>query len=126
MSRLGDPFVERFAAAWRSHDPEQLGALLHPDVVLEQPMMAPLRGRPAAVGALARFLELMPDLEITIDDAVRSDDVVFIAFRFAGTVGKRRVGWSLVDRIELQDGLVRSRVWRRRLGSGPRKEAMAT
>jgi ketosteroid isomerase-like protein len=105
-----DPFVDRFAAAWTSRDAERLGALLHPEVVLEQPMMPVVRGRQAAVQALAGFLALIPDLQITVHDALTRDNVVFIAFGFAGTIGKRRVDWRLVDRIELTDGLVRSRV----------------
>jgi ketosteroid isomerase-like protein len=105
-----DPFVQRFAAAWSSRDARRLGELLHPDVVLIQPMMPVLRGRGTAVRALARFIELVPDLQITIHDAMRRDDVVFIAFSFSGTIGRRRVAWGLVDRLELIDDLVRERV----------------
>jgi ketosteroid isomerase-like protein len=103
-------FVERFTAAWSSRDAKQLGALLHPDVVLDGPLMPALRGRTMAVRALGRFLTIVPDLQITIQDSMLRDNVVFIAFSFTGTIGRRRVEWRLVDRIELADGLVRARV----------------
>lgn len=104
------PFVERFAAGWRSHDAERLGALLHPEVILRQPLMPVLHGRSAAVRALGRFLQMFPDLQISIHDSVARGNVLFIEFSFAGSLGKRRVEWHLVDRIELADGLARSRV----------------
>jgi len=104
------PFVERFAAAWASRDPDKLAAILHPDVVLVQPLMLVHRGRDAAVRALGRFLELIPDLEIAIHDSVSRGDVLFIEFSFAGSIGRRRIALRLVDRIELSDGLVRSRL----------------
>jgi hypothetical protein len=103
-------FVDRFAAAWSSRDADQLGTLLHPEVVLEGPLMPVLRGRAMAVRALGQFLKVIPDLQITIHDSMVRDNVVFIAFGFAGTVGRRRVEWHLVDRIELEDGLVRARM----------------
>jgi hypothetical protein len=104
-----DRFVERFAAAWHSHDREQIRALLHPDVVLIQPVMRPLHGRDAATQGMLQFLELMPDLEITIDRALREADRVFIAFRFVGTLGRRRVTLAIVDQLDLVDGLVHAR-----------------
>ncbi len=105
-----DGFVDRFAAAWGSRDADQLGTLLHPDVVLEGPLTPVLRGRAMAVRALGQFLKMIPDLQITIHDSMARNNVVFIAFSFSGTVGRRRVEWHLVDRIELEDGLVRARV----------------
>jgi hypothetical protein len=73
-------------------------------------VMPLLRGRDSAVRALARFLALIPDLEITIFDSMSRGDHVFIEFGFAGSIGKRRVSWRLVDHIELADGLVRQRI----------------
>jgi ketosteroid isomerase-like protein len=105
-----ETFVDRFAAAWGSRDANQLGALLHSDVVLEGPLMPVLRGRAMAVYALGQFLKSIPDLQITIHDSMLQNNVVFIAFSFRGTVGRRRLEWQLVDRIELEDGLVRARV----------------
>lgn len=105
-----DPFVARFDAAWSSRDPEVLGALLHPDVVLEQPMSPVLRGRAAAVASLGGVLDMMPDLQITVHDWMKRGDEFFVVFSFSGTVGVRGLQWTIVDRIVLEDGLIRSRV----------------
>jgi len=83
---------------------------MHPDVELVQPVLPRLLGRGAGVRGMGNFLLAIPDLEIAIVNASVQEPLVFIEFRFSGTLGKRHVEWGLVDRIELSDGLVRKRV----------------
>jgi ketosteroid isomerase-like protein len=103
-------FLTRFERAWRSRDPQALEALLHPDVVLVQPLLPLLSGRARAGQALAAFLALFPDLEIVIGHAHVDDAGAFIEFSFRGTVGRRPVTLNMVDRIELDAGLIRKRI----------------
>jgi ketosteroid isomerase-like protein len=102
-------FVARFQAAWSSRRPEELAALLHPEVVLTQPLLPPARGREAARRSLTRVLGLLPDLAIEVHRWSASGDLVFIEFSFSGTLGGRALSWRLVDRITLSGGLVLER-----------------
>ena len=51
-----EEFVRRFADFWASPSPERMTALLTPDVVLIQPLSAPMIGLEAAQAA-SRALE---------------------------------------------------------------------
>lgn len=109
LAGSGD-FVTRFERAWASRDAARLKELMHPDVELVQPVLPTMVGRERGTRGMASFIDAMPDLEIEIVDSCANGSRVFIEFRFSGTVGKRRVAFGLVDRIELVDGLVKKRV----------------
>jgi ketosteroid isomerase-like protein len=103
-------FVDRFAHAWADPSPERLADLAHPDVQLRQPMMRPMRGRAAWGEAVRELLGLVPDLRGEVVRWAASGPDLFIELRLRGTLARRPYEWTLVDRIRLEDGLVRERV----------------
>jgi ketosteroid isomerase-like protein len=103
-------FVERFAAAWAEPSPERLGALGHTEVVLIQPAMRRMEGREQARRGFAKLFAVWPDLRAEVDRWSATGDYVFIDFRLRATVARRPFEWPVVDRILLEDGLVRERV----------------
>ena len=103
-------FVERFSAAWADPSPERLLELTHPDVVLIQPGMPRLEGTERARRGWARLFALWPDLRAEVDRWSATGDYVFIDFRLRATVGRRPFEWPAVDRVLLENGLVRERV----------------
>ncbi len=95
-------FVQRFAEFWADPSPEKMGALLTPDVVLIQPLSAPMHGLDAARTEFGRLFAWLPDLRATVDAWGASGPDLFIEFRLAATVGGRRVEWPVVDRFVLR------------------------
>jgi hypothetical protein len=105
-----EDFVRRFAAAWADPSPECLEALAHPDVLLRQPMMRPVRGAAAWRETVRELLGLVPDLRGEVLRWAGSGQDLFIELALRGTLARRPYEWTLVDRIKLEDGLVRERV----------------
>jgi hypothetical protein len=103
-------FVERFIVAWAAPTVERLEALLHPDVVLEQPMMPRMAGLDAAREGFGRLLGTFPGIHGEVLHWSAEDDVVFIEMRMIVPAGGRPLEWELTDRIKLEDGLVRERI----------------
>ena len=103
-------FVERFAVAWADPSPERLLELAHPGVVLVQPAMRRIEGREQARRSWTELFALWPDLRAEVDRWSATGDYVFIDFRLRATVARRPFEWPAVDRILLEDGLVRERV----------------
>jgi steroid delta-isomerase-like uncharacterized protein len=103
-------FVDGFAEAWGRSDVESLLALLADDIVLIQPLMAPVEGKAAARESFARLFRLFPDLHADVHRWAASGDLVFIEFTLEGTFGGRKVSWPAVDRFFLQDGLAKERI----------------
>lgn len=101
--------VERFAAAWANPRVERFVELLHPDVVLLQPVTRPIRGREAARAEFARLLHWLPDLRGTVDQTAVRDALALIAWRLVFTLGRRPYELRIVDRIVVADGLIRER-----------------
>ena len=103
-------FVERFQHAWRQCSADALLELLTDDVVLRQPSMPDIAGKPAAREAFTRLFRAIPDLEATVHRWAAHDDVVFIEFTLSGELGGRPVSWPAVDRFIVRDGLGAERV----------------
>lgn len=101
--------VERFAAAWAKPHLERFMELLHPDVVLFQPVTRPIRGRDAARAEFARLLHWLPDLCGTVDQTAVRDSLALIAWRLAFSLGGRPYELRIVDRLVVSDGLIRER-----------------
>jgi hypothetical protein len=59
--------VKRFSDFWANPSVDQMGALLTPDVVLIQPMSAPMVGLESARAEFAKLFAWLPDLRATID-----------------------------------------------------------
>ena len=95
-------FVQRFATYWATPTPEKLGELLHPDVVLIQPLARRLRGLDAAQAEFRKLFTWLPDLRGEVDDWAARNDTLYIQFRLSATIGKRRIEWHAVDRFDLR------------------------
>ncbi|GAS97929.1 uncharacterized protein RMCC_4894 [Mycolicibacterium canariasense] len=101
-------FVTRFAEFWRHPSPEQLPGLLHPDVVLRQPLTPTTAGIAAAQDQFRLFCHCLPGLHGVVDRWSGDESLVFIEFRlraFGGTLE-----WPTVNRLSLRDGKATERV----------------
>ena len=107
-------FVERFADAWaRPERGERLLGLLHPDVLLIQPLEGEVRGHDAVRRMWDRIFDLIPDLRGQVLRWAGSEDLLLIELRLHGTLaGGRAVEWVTADHIRLEEGLVRERIAR--------------
>lgn len=103
-------FVDAFQRYWRAPELEMLDDILHPDVVLIQPLSKPARGLAHAKAQFARIFALIPDLHAEVDGWSAAGDVVLIEFRLIGTLGGRRIEWPAVDRFLLPGPLATERV----------------
>ncbi|HZR82235.1 MAG TPA: nuclear transport factor 2 family protein [Candidatus Binatia bacterium] len=101
--------AERFARAWASPDVDRFAELLHPDVLLLQPVTRPIRGREAARAEFARLLAWLPDLCGTVDRTAIDGDTLLLAWRLRFGLGGRPYELRIVDRIVVADGLIRER-----------------
>lgn len=102
-------FVERFIEAWAHPKLEGFAALVHPDVVLEQPMMPRMVGAGAQREGFRRLLEGFPGLRGEVLSWSGTSERLFIELRL-NVPGRRPLEWTVVDRIRLEDGLVRERI----------------
>jgi hypothetical protein len=103
-------FVEKFIAAWSDPSVEKLQEVTHDDVVLVQPMMPRMVGRDAAREGFGRLLALFPEIHGEVLRWSAEDNLVMIEMRMTVPAGSRPLAWDLVDRIELEGGLVRERI----------------
>ncbi|HEY7150173.1 MAG TPA: nuclear transport factor 2 family protein [Solirubrobacterales bacterium] len=103
-------FVEKFIAAWADPTVEKLQELTHPDVVLEQPMMPRMVGKEGAREGFGRLLALFPGLRGEVLRWSAEGNLLMIEMRLTVPAGSRPLAWDLVDRIELDGGLVRERI----------------
>jgi ketosteroid isomerase-like protein len=97
-------FVARFAEFWARPSAGRLAELLHPDVVLVQPVAGPLVGIDAARAEFHRFLSCLPGLHAEVDRWCGEGDLVFIEFRLSAPVGRSTIEWPTVNRLLLRDG----------------------
>lgn len=108
-------FVEFFAAGWKlgARDADgffrHFALRMHPDAVLIQPVAAPARGPGALRELFAPLFEVVPDLHGEVQRWGETVDGVFIELTLRGHLGRRPVEWTVVDRIILEDGLIRER-----------------
>jgi SnoaL-like domain len=108
-------FVEFFAAGWKfgARDSEaffrHFGPRMHPDTVLIQPIARPARGSRALQGLFGPLFKAIPDLVGDLKRWGETADGVFIELTLRGHLGRKLVEWTVVDRIILEDGLIRER-----------------
>jgi hypothetical protein len=108
-------FVEFFAAGWviGAHDPEaffrHFGPRMHPNTVLIQPIARPARGPRALQELFGPLFKAMPDLTGELKRWGQTGDGVFIELTLRGHLGHKPLAWTVVDRIILEDGLIRER-----------------
>lgn len=97
-------FVTRFADFWRHPSAQGLPDLLHPDVVLVQPLAPRTVGLEAAQAQFHRFCCALPGLTAAVDHWSGDTDIVFIEFRLRVSLGRDVLEWPNVNRLRLRDG----------------------
>ena len=102
--------VARFTEAWRRMDPDAFTPLFHPDVHLIHPIERDTHGVQEAREFMARTMSVVPDLRYDVEGWASGSGHVMIWGRLYGTVGGGPIEWPLVDRIRMEDGLIRERV----------------
>jgi hypothetical protein len=105
-----EEFVNKFADFWNDPSPQRLSELLHPDVILVQPLVAPMVGIKAAQADFRRIWHCLPDLRAHVDHWCGDGNLVFIEFRLHANIGSTAIEWPNVNRLELQDGKAIERV----------------
>jgi ketosteroid isomerase-like protein len=106
VNTTSDPeqFVTRFADFWNQPSPQRLPELLHPDVVLVQPLAPRMVGIEAAQAQFHRFFSCLPSLRADVDNWSGEKDIVFIEFRLRAGLGRDKLEWPNVNRLRLRDG----------------------
>ena len=109
-----EDFVRAFAAGWQRPKPdgflEHFLPRFHPEVQLVQPTLPPVNGLAEAERRFRELFALFPDYVVTVDDWAVKGDVVWIGLTHRTSVGRRSAAWRGVDRIRLEDGLIRERI----------------
>ena len=109
-ARAGEQFVEKFREAWAAPSPERLNALLHPEGRLRQPLEEDVVGLEQAEAMWKRLFSFVPDLRMEVLSWAAHGSTVFIEARAIATFAGKPLEWQFVDRIELEDGLVKERI----------------
>jgi ketosteroid isomerase-like protein len=106
MNTRCDPedFVARFADFWTRPSPQRLPELLHSDVVLTQPLAAPMIGIQAAQAEFRRIGICLPDLRAHVDQWCGDGRLLFIEFRLRTESAGDVIEWPVVNRLVLDDG----------------------
>lgn len=99
-----EQFVTKFAEFWNQPSPRRLPELLHPDVVLVQPLAPRIVGIEAAQAQFHRFLSCLPGMRADVDNWSGEKDIVFIEFRLRADLGRDKLEWPNVNRLRLRDG----------------------
>jgi ketosteroid isomerase-like protein len=108
-------FVEFFEAGWKfgAVDADgffrHFGPRMHPDAALLQPIARPARGPNALRQLFVPLFKAIPDLVGELRRWGETSDGVFIELTLRGHLGGRPVEWTVVDRIILEDGMIRER-----------------
>jgi hypothetical protein len=112
VSAPSDPaeFVAKFVDFWNNPSPQRLPELLAPEVVLTQPLAAPMIGIQAAQAEFRRFCCCLPDLRGEVDQWCGDGNLIFIEFRLQTRVRGDVIEWRNVNRVVLHEGKAIERV----------------
>lgn len=108
-----EEFVRFFAEGWAKPKPD--GFLshflprVHPEGWFEQPTIPAARGPSEFERRFRELFALLPDYEVAVDDWAARGDVVFIRITHMPR-GRGGPSWQGVDRLVLEDGLMRERI----------------
>ena len=109
-----EDFVRFFAAGWEMPKPDGFIAhfkpRVHPQARFVQPTLPPATGPEGFEASFRGVFRLFPDYQVAVDDWATRGDVVYIWLTHSVTIGRRRVSYQGVDRIVLEDGLIRERI----------------
>lgn len=104
------PFIETFRMIWKEPTLDGLMASLRDDVVLIQPLSAPLEGKAAARLAFRRILHQFPGLRGEVKGGLGQGPLVFIDWTMIAPVGGREIAIPVIDKFTLQGDMVKERV----------------
>jgi hypothetical protein len=106
-------FVDFFDRGWRAGAGEQFFEhflpRIHPDVLLTQPLAPPVRGKASFRSGFEPVFKAIPDLHGEVTHWGETDDGVIIEMPLSGHLGGRPVRWTTMDRIVLEDGMIKER-----------------
>lgn len=111
---MAEEFVRFFAEGWAKPKPDgfidHFRPRFHPDARLVQPTLPPAAGWAQIEASFRELFALFPDYEVSVDDWAARGDVVYITITHRVRIGGRIATWQGVDRILLEDGLLRERI----------------
>lgn len=99
-----EQFVTAFTDFWDNPSSQRLPELLHPDVVLVQPLAPRTVGIEAAQAQFERFFSCLPGLRGDVDHWCGDNDVMFIEFRLCAKLRRDKFEWPNVNRLRLREG----------------------
>jgi ketosteroid isomerase-like protein len=108
-------FVAFFAEGWAvgATDPERFyahfGGRMLPAAPMTQPLAAKVRGPAGLRQLFDPLFRAMPDLRGDVVSWGETDTGVLVELRLHGTLADRAVAWTVVDRIDLEDGRIAGR-----------------
>ena len=106
-------FVEFFDRGWRAgageHFFEHFLPRIHPDVLLTQPLAPPVRGKEQFRPGFEPIFRAIPDLHGEVTSWGETEDGVLVELELRGHIGGRPVKWTTIDRIVLEDGMIKER-----------------
>ena len=106
-------FVEFFAEGWGKGGGdrffEHFGSRLHPDALMTQPLAPPARGHAEFRAVFEPVFRAIPDLRGEVRSWGETAEGVLVELRLSGHLGGRPVAWTTIDRIVLEDGLIKER-----------------
>jgi hypothetical protein len=109
-----EEFVPFFGEGWQRPKPDgfldHFLPAFHPAARLVQPTLPPATGHAEIEERFRELFALFPDYVVTVDDWAARGDVVWIGVTHRTSVGRREASWRGVDRIVLEDGMLRERV----------------
>jgi hypothetical protein len=104
------PFIQSFREVWTNPTLDDLMAPLCDDVTLIQPLAPPLHGKNAARKAFRKILTRFPGMQGDVHGGLGSDNLVFIDWTMIVPIGRGEQRISVIDKVILEDGLVRERI----------------
>jgi predicted SnoaL-like aldol condensation-catalyzing enzyme len=105
--------VAHWSAFWAKPDASLAARVAIPEVVGDWPGdPAPVRGKDAYRDRIAQVLERVPDLHLEVAESAEDGDVIFIHWVAHGTGANGPFQMDGIDRILLEDGLVKENVIR--------------
>jgi hypothetical protein len=105
--------VDHWAAFWADPDPDRAARVSTDDVVGDWPGdPEPVRGKEAYRARIAQVLELVPDLHLEVAEHAHGPNCIFIHWIAHGTGANGPFEIDGIDRILLEDGLVKENLIR--------------
>jgi ketosteroid isomerase-like protein len=106
-------FVRFFAEGWGigagDRFFEHFEPRIHPDALMTQPLARPTRGLAEFRATFEPLFRAIPDLRGEVRSSGETHEGALIELRLSGHLGGRPVAWTTIDRIVLEDGLIKER-----------------